>query len=271
MVLRRATFAGMFYPDNPAHLKQILDKFFKTVSENSESANLGKTFGIVSPHAGIAYSGLSSAFAYSTVDLNFSGTFLVIGPSHSGYPDSSTTLSWETPLGVVENDISFSKALSEYIPTDDFVHNQRENSIEVQMPFIKYRFPNAKATAILMGNQSLKNAKRVSDAIYNTVSVTKSDVIVVASSDFSHYIPKSQAEKYDKYAIDALKDLNTDEFYRRIHDEGISACGYGPITAMVEYCRKKGAKKGRLLHYSTSGDITKDFSQVVGYAAISVE
>lgn len=269
MVIRRATFAGMFYPDNPALLKQEMDGFFEDVKVSSEYK--GSPLGIVSPHAGIMYSGLTSAYAYSAVNGGFSGTFVVIGPSHSGYPDCISTLSWETPLGIIENDIVFSEVLSRYIRADNFVHRQRENSLEVQMPFIKYRFPDAKVVSVLIGNQSRKNALSVSEAIYNTVSETKSDIIVVASSDFSHYVPESQARKYDIYAIDALKSLNTAEFYRRIIKEGISACGYGPITAMAEYCRMRGAEKGTLLNYSTSGDVTGDYLQVVGYAALAVE
>ncbi|MBN2735173.1 MAG: AmmeMemoRadiSam system protein B [Methanomicrobiaceae archaeon] len=267
MVTRRATFAGMFYPDNPALLKRELDAFFKDVSDDYR----GNPLGIVSPHAGITYSGLTAAYAYSSVKRDFSGTFIVVGPSHAGYPDCVSTLSWETPLGIVENDFFLSKKLSKVIIEDNFAHAQRENSLEVQMPFIKFRFPDAKVVAVLMGNQSRTNALAMAEAIYNTVSDTKSDVIVVASSDFSHYVPVSRALKYDEYAIDALKNLNTTEFYRRIFDEDISACGYGPITVMVEYCRLKGAKRGVLLNYSTSGDVTKDYLQVVGYAAIAVE
>ena len=267
MVTRRATLAGMFYPDKPAFLKQQLNAFFDNVSLDSA----GNTLGIVSPHAGISYSGKTSAYAYSSVKSGFSGTFIVVGPSHAGYPDCMSTLSWETPFGVIENNPVLSKRLSQDIKVDNFVHSQSENSLEVQVPFVKYRFPHAKVVSVLMGNQSRTNALAIAEAIYNTVSDTKSDVIVVASSDFSHYIPEPQAHKYDKYAIDALKDLNTAEFYRRIFDEGISACGYGPIAAMAEYCRMKGAKKGVLLNYSTSGDVTKDYSQVVGYAAIAVE
>ncbi|MBP2132108.1 AmmeMemoRadiSam system protein B [Methanomicrobium sp. W14] len=267
MVTRRATYAGMFYPDNPALLKQEIGAFFDNVK--SESGK--RPYGIVCPHAGIVYSGQTAAYSYSAVKNSFKGTFIVIGPSHAGYPDCTSSLSWQTPLGVAENDSVLTESLSGYISEDNFSQEQRENSLEVQMPFIKYRFSGAKVATVLMGDQSRRNALRVAKAIYNAVLDTNSDVIVVASSDFSHYVPVFQAEKYDKYAIDALKNLDTAEFYRRIFDEGISACGYGPITAMVEYSRMRGAESGVLLNYSTSGEISGDYSQVVGYAAISVE
>ena len=93
---------------------------------------------------------------------------------------------------------------------------------------------------------------------------------IVASSDFSHYVPEDVARRQDIYAIDALKTLDVSEFYHRLQETGATACGYGPIATMCIACRTLGATRGELLRYTTSGDVTGDFNQVVGYAAIAV-
>ncbi|MBQ3684469.1 MAG: AmmeMemoRadiSam system protein B [Methanomicrobium sp.] len=304
MVTRRTTLSGMFYPDNPVLLKRILDAFYdnpqlrdffakcspKTkesgISSVSEPVSEGSMpegvsaipedltripKGIVSPHAGIVYSGLTSAYAYSAIPSGFSGTFVIIGPSHSGYSDCMSSQDWETPLGDIAADGVLIEELSKYLRVDDHAMGKRENSIEVQTLFVKHRFPNAKCVCVMMGNQTERNSLEIGRAIYNALSVTNTEAVIVASSDFSHYIPAAEAEKYDIYAIDALGNLDTGLFYRRIITEGISACGYGPIIAMTECCRLMGAEYSQLLKYSTSGDITGEYSEVVGYAAISVE
>lgn len=265
MDVRRATLAGKFYPGDPASLKKQLDYFFnRVVLPHPPDA-----CGIVSPHAGTIYSGQTAAYSYSAIPEDFNGTFIVIAPSHAGYPDCTSSLLWETPLGKVKTDQDLISAME--IKRDDFAQGQQENSLEVQMPFIKYRFPDAKVAPVLMGRQTLAGARGMAEKIVRAVRETSSDVRIVASSDFSHYIPDSEARKIDNYAIEAVLELDSDEFFRRVYEEGISACGYGPITAMIEICRELFcAEKGDLLNYMTSGDVSGDFDQVVGYAAIAV-
>jgi len=309
-VTRRTTLSGMFYPDNPVLLKRTLDAFYDNpqlrdffakcspmskendlssesvsdgIHEISEGISIPEDMnripedmpripkGIVSPHAGIVYSGLTSAYAYGSIPSGFSGTFVIIGPSHSGYSDCMSSQDWETPLGDISADGVLIEELSKHLRVDDYAMSRRENSIEVQTLFVKHRFPNAKCVCILMGNQTERNSLEMGRVIYNAVSVTNTESVIVASSDFSHYIPAAEAEKYDIYAINALGNLDTGLFYKRIITEGISACGYGPIIAMTECCRLMGAEYSELLKYSTSGDITGEYSEVVGYAAISVE
>lgn len=265
MDMRRATLAGKFYPGEPASLKKQIDLFFSRVSL-PEPMN---AYGIVSPHAGTVYSGQVAAYAYSAIPHDFDGTFVIIAPSHSGYPDCTSELVWETPLGDVESDHALVSSLG--IKRDDFAHMQDENSIEVQMPFIKSRFPDAKVAPVLMGRQILSNAVEMAVSIVRAVRESRSDVRIIASSDFSHYIPDTEARRLDGYAIEALLPLDTGEFYKRISGSGISACGFGPIITMAEACRGLfGATEGRLLKYMTSGDVSGDFDQVVGYAAIAV-
>ena len=260
-MMRTCAVAGMFYPRDPSHLEQLLEKFFSGTRPD------GASRGIVSPHAGYIYSGEVAAHAFSTIRPDFSGTFVVIGPSHRGYINCVSKVSWETPLGVVDTDAEFVELLD--IETDEFSHRD-EHSLEVQMPFIKYRFPRARIAPVMMGLQDYPSAMRVAEKIVNAVRQTKRDVRIVASSDFSHYVPEQKAKSDDLYAIEPLLTLDTSEFYRRIEERRVTACGFGPIAAMITACGNLGAKTAQLVRYATSGDITGDRREVVGYAAIAV-
>jgi AmmeMemoRadiSam system protein B len=240
-MMRTCAVAGMFYPRDPSHLEQLLEKFFSGIRPDRAS------LGIVSP--------------------GFSGTFVVIGPSHRGYINCVSTIPWETPLGVVDTDNEFVEALD--IETDEFSHRD-EHSLEVQVPFIKYRFPRAQIAPVMMGQQDYSSAMRLSEKIGEAIKRTKRDVRIVASSDFSHYVPEQKAKSDDLYAIEPLLNLDTKEFYRRIEERRVTACGYGPIAAMVTTCKNLGAKTAQLIQYATSGDVTGDRREVVGYAAITV-
>jgi MEMO1 family protein len=261
MKMRACAVAGMFYPKDPPHLEQLLETFFKAGNVNGDSK------GIVSPHAGYIYSGAVAGSAFSTISPDFSGTFVVIGPSHRGYMTCVSEVPWNTPLGVVENDEEFVKALD--IEVDEFSH-QNEHSLEVQMPFIRYRFPHAKIAPILMGHQDYPGARSIAEKIVAAVRRTKRDVRIVASSDFSHYVEEQIAKDNDHYAIEPLTRLDVEGFFRRVAEREISVCGYGPIGAMALACGKMGAKEARLVRYATSGDVTGDRREVVGYAAIAV-
>ncbi|MDP3564905.1 MAG: AmmeMemoRadiSam system protein B [Methanoregula sp.] len=261
MKMRTCAVAGMFYPQDPSHLEQLLEKYF------SGTRTEGAPLGIVSPHAGYIYSGQVAAHAFGTIDPGFSGTFVVIGPSHRGYISCVSAIPWETPLGVIDTDTGFVDALD--METDELSHKD-EHSLEVQMPMIKYRFPRARIAPVMMGPQDYASAVRLAEKIVSAIRLTKRDVRIVASSDFSHYVSATKAKSDDLYAIEPLTTLDTVEFYRRIEERRVTACGYGPITAMVTACSKRGAKTAKLIRYATSGDVTGDTREVVGYAAITV-
>jgi hypothetical protein len=138
------------------------------------------------------------------------------------------------------------------------------------MPFIKYRFPRARIAPVMMGDQGLRSAADLAGRIGKARKRTGREIRIVASSDFSHYVPEEAARSNDLYAIGALKNLDTDEFYRRVEERGVSACGYGPIATLCLAGREMGATQAELLTYRTSGDVTGDLEEVVGYAAIVV-
>jgi hypothetical protein len=167
----------------------------------------------------------------------------------------------------VDTDVEFVESLD--IETDEFSHRD-EHSLEVQVPFIKYRFPRARIAPIMMGQQDYTSAMRLAEKIGEAIRRTKRQVRIVASSDFSHYVPEPKAKSDDLYAIEPLLNFDTKEFYRRIEERRVTACGYGPVAAMITACKNLGAKTVELVRYATSGDVTGDRREVVGYAAITV-
>lgn len=253
----------MFYPADPVQLTGMLDRFFSQTSTGRDAR------GIVSPHAGYMYSGQTAAHAFSAIRDGFDGTFLVIGPSHRGFPTCMSAISWDTPLGPVNPDTDLSARIE--LPIDEkAMAFGNENSVEVQIPFIRYRFPLARIVPVMMGPQTMDEIVRVAGCISSAIREYDGEVRIVASSDFSHYVTSEKAQKDDLFVIEALKDLNVREFYHRIYQNRITACGYGPIGTMIEALRSHGITHCDMLSYTNSGDVSGDYQQVVGYAALAV-
>lgn len=254
--MREPAVAGMFYPGNSSELDSEIDRFFS----NTESKH--KAIAGVAPHAGHTYSGQTAAWTYA--NLAEKATIVFVGPDHTGASLGDTCIyfdgGWKTPLGTVEIDHGIAESLQEVGVLNKGAHSG-EHSIEVQLPFVQKRFPNAKIVPIMLGDQN----KDVAIALGKKLA--EFDCTVIASSDFSHYVPVEKAEEEDLYAIGSLKRLDVDDFYARVIEKQLSACGVGPIAAATTFAKEKGAKKGVLLDYSTSADVTGD-EQCVGYASV---
>ncbi|HOJ97185.1 MAG TPA: AmmeMemoRadiSam system protein B [Methanospirillum sp.] len=263
MKIRASTVAGMFYPGDPGRLRQLLSELFRNVPCSGDAA------GVVSPHAGYVYSGRTAATAFAAFDEKFEGTFLVIGPSHRGFPTCISQIPWETPLGILEPDTELGSYID--LPVDERAMGYgTENSLEVQMPFIQFRFPRSRIVPIMMGYQTLPEVHRISSVIIKALEKYQKPVKIVASSDFSHYVSAEKAYRDDHYAIEALIHMDVAEFFSRIQSHNITACGYGPIGCMIEVLKTRGKTRCDLLEYTTSGEVSGDYDQVVGYAALAV-
>jgi len=253
---REPRVAGQFYPSSKEKLLRMLRSFFDKVKVYE------KSIAGVAPHAGYIYSGKTAAFTHSA--LEDVDTYVILGPDHTGaamggnivYPSGS----WGTPLGITEIDEEAVKAISDVVTPDKAAHTY-EHSLEVQLPFLQYLHEDFRIVPIIMGDQSLETATILGEAL------SELNCVVIASSDFSHYVPYELARENDKYAIKAILDLDIEEFYKRIRERNVTACGYGPVAAAAVFAEKKGCIEVKLLDYSTSGDVTGD-PTVVGYVSI---
>lgn len=265
--MRRPAVAGQFYPGTQKHLKRELNRCF---SANTEKVR--NVVGAVVPHAGYTYSGATAAYVYAA--LPEADRYVLLGPNHTGLGSvvSVSQETWETPLGQVPADRDFAKRLLGSIIDLDEAAHLYEHSIEVQLPFLQHRFSHEfSIVPICMGLQDPETAIEVGNQIAGAISDSAGKTVIIASSDFSHYVPDSVAKDTDNYLIESVLALDVDGLYSRLAERNASACGYGPISAMLIAAKAMGASKGTLLNYTTSGDVTGDVSAVVGYAGIIIE
>jgi AmmeMemoRadiSam system protein B len=264
--MRAPAVSGQFYPRNKNDLDREISRCFEGVPADEK-----QVLGAVVPHAGYIYSGNTAAYVYSV--LPEADTFVILGPNHTGYgsPVSVSSENWSTPLGEVGSDNEFIKALPKRIIDTDETAHKYEHSIEVQLPFLQHRFSDFKIVPICMGMQDEETALDVGSELAEAVRKVNKKVVIIASSDFSHYKPDKVAREDDAYFINSILDMDMPGFYRKLYERNASVCGYGTIAAMLTVSKEIGATKATLLKYSTSGDTTGDFSAVVGYAGIIVE
>ncbi|OPY53384.1 MAG: hypothetical protein A4E49_01492 [Methanosaeta sp. PtaU1.Bin112] len=260
--MRSPAVAGQFYPGSGAELEHQLDGMLHPEEEIS-------CLGAVVPHAGYMYSGQVAAAVYSR--LPEAETYVIIGPNHHGLglPVALSREPWRTPLGVAEPDLELADLLSGSIIDHDETAHRHEHSIEVQIPFLQKRFQGFKILPICMGLQDEQTALEVGQALSRSALELNRSCVVIASSDFSHYEPQETARKVDAKLLEAILNMDVSKLYDRVYRYQATACGYGPIASTITAVSKLGAKTGRLLAYATSGDVSGDYSQVVGYAAVA--
>ncbi|MCZ7381094.1 MAG: MEMO1 family protein [Candidatus Methanoperedens sp.] len=264
--MRAPAVSGQFYPRSKNDLDREISRCFEGVPPGER-----QVLGGVVPHAGYIYSGNTAAFVYSA--LPKADTFVFLGPNHTGYgsPVSVSGESWSTPLGEVASDGEFIKALPKRIIDLDETAHKYEHSIEVQLPFLQHRFEDFSIVPICMGMQDEETALDVGMELAEAVRKVNKRIVIIASSDFTHYKPDKMARENDAYYISSILEFDIPGFYRKLYERSASVCGYGPIAAMLTATKNLGAKKASLLKYSTSGDTTGDLAAVVGYAGIVVE
>ncbi len=266
-MIREPIVAGRFYPSSRSSLEAEIRSFI------DEKAPKEDAIGAVSPHAGYVYSGGVAGAVMSRISLK--ETFVIMGPSHTGggKPFSIMTEgSWRTPLGRVEIDSKLGKQIltkSRHLEEDHVAH-QYEHSIEVQVPFLQYLKPDVKIVPIVLSQAPAVVYKEIGREIAKAIKDSKAETVIIASSDMTHYESQESARRKDTRAIDAVLALDEDQLMREIRDLNISMCGYAPTVALLSAAKDLGAKRAELVKYQTSGDVTGDYSSVVGYAGIIV-
>ena len=261
--MRRPAVAGAFYPGTERELRRLIGQLAPRQPREKI-----KACGVVVPHAGYIYSGGVAADVYASIEG--APTFVLLGPNHygAGSAVAVSTEAWSTPLGTVEIDMDLVRRLDGIIDRDEEAH-RHEHSLEVQVPFLQYFFQGFQIVPIAIGLQDYDTVKEVGAELIRALQGYEKRVVVVASSDFTHYEDVSAAKKKDSALIADIEQLDVPKLYDDVYRLSATACGYGPIAAMIMACVAGGAHRGELLKYATSGDVTGD-RQVVGYAGIAV-
>lgn len=265
---RSPAVAGQFYYGTASRLKNQVQQYI------IEDAEKEKVIGVISPHAGLMYSGHIAGAVYSSIQ--FPKTFILIGPNHTGLGAKASMMvsgEWEIPTGTFRIDEELSQKIlqkSSYMSEDMQAHIF-EHSLEVQLPFIAYFSASVKIVPITVMSASLQDCKKIAEAIADAVKETNYDIVIIASSDMSHYEPDDVARRLDSLAINEVLNLNPEGLYSIAHKESISMCGFMPATIMLYAAKALGAKEAKLLKYATSGDVSGDYERVVGYAGVVVK
>jgi hypothetical protein len=265
MMIREPAVSGQFYPASPEELKSMIRGMI------DEKAVKEDVIGYYAPHAGYIYSGPVVGATVSRV--NFKETCVILGPSHTGAGAPFSILTdgaWRTPLGDVQVDKELAKAIlanSTHLKEDRAAHLQ-EHSIEVQLPFIQYFKPDIKFVPIVLSHTNAAIYRSIGIAIAKAIKDTGKEVVIVASGDMNHYESQKVTHTKDRQAIESILKLEPVELLQRVHDFNISMCGYGTAACLIYAAKEFGPVKTELVKYQTSGDITQDFTAVVGYAGI---
>ncbi|MGA8367373.1 MAG: AmmeMemoRadiSam system protein B [Candidatus Acidiferrales bacterium] len=278
-MIRPPAVAGRFYPSDPRELARQVDQY----SQPSASARVEKfrARGCLVPHAGYMYSGRVAGAVYSS--LQIPARVILLGPRHfpRGEPMAILTEgSWQTPLGEARIDSALAEELARACPRlrEDAVAHEQEHSLEVQLPFLQRLAGDFRFVPVVLAVDRYPALEELGRAVAQVVAAHEAQaaggedapVLVIASSDMNHYESDAITRAKDRRATDRILALDPRGLYDTVRNEGITMCGYAATVAMLVAVRELGAKEAQLVRYATSGDVTGERNEVVGYAGIIV-
>ncbi len=280
-MIRSPAVASVFYEGSKEALKTQIDECYThqlgpgRLPVKSSKAK-GKILGMISPHAGYLYSGPVAAWGFcQLIEEELPESVVLLGPNHYGLGSKVAVMPggrWRTPLGEVEVDEDLAKEIadsSSLIQLDDTAH-RREHSLEVQLPFLQHGYGEAfKIVPISIMSQDLESSQEIGKALAETLEGL--NVLIIASTDLTHYEPAARAKTKDAKVIEAILSMNPGRVYEVVSEFSVSMCGSAPVMAMLTAASLLGAQQARLLKYASSGDITGDYAAVVGYASLVIE
>jgi len=270
--LRPAAVAGSWYPGTAEAIAREVDGYLAAAGAPQVP---GRLVGLVSPHAGLSYSGPVAAYGYSLLRGGGPLTVVLVGPSHREAFDGVALQgrgAWQTPLGRAPIDEETAAAVLAAAPSlvfeDASVHRQ-EHSLEMQLPFLQRLLPSLCLVPLLMGGQSREEIESLAAAL--AVALRTRRALLVASSDLSHYQPAAVANRLDGVVVDQVSRYDDAGLLRRLELHQNVACGGGPVVAVMAAARALGADRATVLRYADSGDVEpRDKSRVVGYLSAAL-
>jgi AmmeMemoRadiSam system protein B len=266
-MIRPPAVSGRFYPSDEKKLALEIEKY--TSSANKKSF----VRGCVVPHAGYLYSGHVAGAVYSEIEIP--ARCILLGPRHFPGGEAMAIISegsWRTPFGDAQIDSELAAELKRACPLlrEDRMAHEREHSLEVQIPFLQQLAANLRFVPVVLATQRYQDLETLGHAVARVIAAHTEPVLLIASTDMNHYESDAITRTKDHKAIDRMLALDPRGLYDLVRSEGINMCGYAATAAMLIAMRDLGAKDAELIRYATSGDITGDWDQVVGYAGIII-
>lgn len=239
--IRKAHVAGRFYPARKDELEKLIDQIYQREKGNIRVGLADKKIiGGVVPHAGYIFSAPQAIHFFKIVSLAQQkfDTIVIVNPSHTGYGEDISLCghtAWDTPFGPIEVDTEFAGQTG--LKTSAIAH-QQEHSGEVMLPLLKY-FLNYdfKIVPITLKIQTPDKARQIAQAIHKAQKLSNKKTLVIASSDFSHFVSPEHGTTQDDHVIDEILKKNTDKIYQQVREHDVSCCGYGPIMSLVEFAK----------------------------------
>jgi len=268
-MIRKPAVAGSFYPSNPEELTLMIKSLVDLERERR------KALAVISPHAGFIYSGPIAGALFSSVQ--FPDKYVLLGPSHRKISSKAAIMrtgTWSTPLGDIPVDSELADLIlsSSTILEEDEEAHRSEHSLEVQLPFIKYFVKHFSIVPICIGYHiSYEELEELGRAVAQGIKKCELEALIIASTDMSHYVKQSTAQKLDFMAIHKIQELNPRGLYDIVTSRNISMCGFQPTVSALVASKELEAKTASLIKYQTSGDISGDYEAVVGYAGVLIE
>lgn len=282
---RMPAVAGSFYEGTAERLRRQIENCFlhrlgpgRLPLPDEQRLNDMPIIGFVCPHAGYMYSGPTAARAYfAMASQGKPDVVIIIGPDHYGFAGDVSVYpegTWVTPLGEIPIAADAARKLVEAcrpLADESELAHRREHSLEVQVPFLQFCFAQVPPIVpIMMGRQTKDVAMALGKAISQVISDSGMNAIIIASTDFTHYEPQKQAQRKDKIVLERIEAIDPDGVFEMVRQHRVTMCGYGPTAAMLYACKGLECENAKVLGYSTSGDITGDYSEVVGYGAVAI-
>lgn len=264
-MIRKPYVAGQFYPADKASLTRQLSSLCEEREEKE------RAIAAISPHAGYIYSGKVAGKLFSAIRIP--PTCIILCPNHSGVGNKCSIMTsgeWVIPTASIPINESLARAIvdrCEMVKEDARAHTY-EHSLEVQLPFIYYLRGEFSFVPITLKSLSLPECRVLGEKLAEATHSYGETVLIIASTDMSHYEPDRIARIKDKKAIERILELDGEGLFSIVRDEDISMCGYVPTAVTIFASQKLGAKEAKLVEYATSGDESGDYQKVVGYAGI---
>ena len=270
---RAPAVSGRFYPGTTSELERTLRDLFGPIRPVAHPAAARAA---VVPHAGYLYSGVTAAHAFARVRIP--PVVVILAPNHTGLarvPGGASLWEsgvFETPLGGVAVDETCARALLDSCPlvAVDHLAHRDEHAVEVELPFIRFLSPASRIVPLVLSWDDWESSRRLGEALARVVRGAPEPVLLLASSDLSHYEPANTAELKDAQALAAVQALDGEELLSRCHREGITMCGRAPVATVLAAARALGASRADVVDYRHSGWVTGDERSVVGYAGVVI-
>ena len=266
--MRQPAVADRFYPGSPKALEHTINELLAAEPEQEKE----EAIAVVSPHAGYIYSGELAAKTLNSVKIP--ETVIIIGTNHTGAgaPVALSTSDWNMPLGPVPVDTEISSLLlagSSQIQQDESAH-RNEHSLEVQVPFLQHFQKDLSIVPLVISLISLPLCREIGETLAKAVKQSGKKILMLASTDMSHYESRKTAERKDRLALKCVEELEPEKLYQTVLENKISMCGFIPVTITLFAAKMIGATSSRLIGYTDSGYVSGDSNQVVGYAGLTI-